>query len=130
VLCDLEHAKLTHHPYNQRYERTRQEETRKSSKGTLAHRSKGILRATGAALADRLQGAHIPGDHGKDRHADAALCKEADEGILEEARGLARLSGRQEEVPIESAGEMGEDDGEGGKTTESLVRMESQFQGL
>lgn len=74
----------------------------------------------GAALADGLQSAHVPGNEGKDGHTNAALCEDADEGILEEAWGLAHRRGGQEEVSIEGAGEMGEDDSERRKTAKSL----------
>lgn len=110
MLRDLEHTQLAHRPHDNGYDRAREEQAGDTPEGTLAYGRERIFRSAGTGLADWLQGAHISCDEGKDGHPDTALGQESEDGVLEESGGFAYFRGREEEVAIEGASEMGKDD--------------------
>lgn len=77
-------------------------------------------------MTDRLERAHVACHQGEDGDADAALYEDADYGPLQEVRvvfGLAACVGVEEDL-VECARQMGDDDGDGGETSEALWRGE------
>lgn len=122
LLCDGEGAELGDEPDEHGGEGGGQEEAGDAAEGGLCDAAEGALDVAHLGLADGLQGAHVARDEGEDGDADAAVQEDADDGPLQDARGVlgrGAVAG-VEEGGIESAGEMGNDDGDGCQSSQAL----------
>lgn len=72
-------------------------------------------------MFEGFEGADIAGEKGENGHSYAALPGEAEDGPLEEAGWNVFGVAGGEEVVVPGAGEVGEDDEEGGDSAEALL---------
>ena len=86
----------------------------------LGHRRKGRGLVALLAQLDGLQGAHVARHQGEDGDTEAPLDEHPEEGQLEQARGGILGGDGAEEVAVKGAGDVREQDEDGGEAAYAL----------
>lgn len=97
-----------------------EDEAGHAAEGGLGEGEHGGLAVALAAELDGLEGAHVARDHAEDGDANAALEQHADVGPLQEEHRPVLGLGGAEELVLEAAGDVGDDDEEGSQSSQAL----------
>lgn len=96
--------KLRQSPRHNHGNGSRQDQPRRSSKGTLSHGRKATQGIAIAGLLERLEGADVAGEEGEDGDSDTALPGDAEDGPLQDSGWEVFGVAREEEVVVPGAG--------------------------